>query len=52
MAKSVKPLSVSGKKYSQLGGYSAKVVGPGLQPELAAALVEAANFSLAWFGAK
>ena len=45
--KSSKPLSVSGKKYSQRGGYSAKVVGPGLQPGLATALVEAANFSLA-----
>ena len=42
--KPVKPLSVSGKKYSQRGGYSAKVVGPGLHPGLAAALVEAANF--------
>ena len=42
-----KPLSVSGKKYSQRGGYSAKLVGPGLQPGLATALVEAANFSLA-----
>ena len=45
--KPVKPLSVSGKKYSQRGGYLSKVVGPGLQPKLAAALVEAANFSLA-----
>ena len=42
-----KPLSVSGKKYSQRGGYSAKLVGPGLQPGLATAFVEAANFSLA-----
>ena len=46
-SKGKKPLSVSGKKYSQRGGYSAKVVGPGLQPGLATALVEAANFSLA-----
>ena len=45
--KPVKPVSVSGRKYSQRGGYSSKVVGPGLQPKLAAALVEAANFSLA-----
>ena len=45
--KSGKPLSVSGKKYSQRGGYTARVVGPGLQPGLATALVEAANFSLA-----
>jgi hypothetical protein len=45
--KPMKQLSVSGKKYSQRGGYSAKVVGPGLQPGLTAALVEAANFSLA-----
>jgi hypothetical protein len=44
--KPVKPLSVSGRKYSQRDGYSSKVVGPGLQPKLAAALVEAANFSL------
>ena len=42
-----KLLSVSSKKYSQRGGYSAKLVGPGLQPGLATALVEAANFSLA-----
>jgi hypothetical protein len=45
--KLMKPLSVGGKKYNQRGGYSAKIVGPGLQPGLAAALVEAANFSLA-----
>jgi hypothetical protein len=42
--KSGKPLSVRGMKYSQRGGYTARVVGPGLQPELATALVEAANF--------
>jgi hypothetical protein len=45
--KAVKPVSVSGRKYSQRGGYSSKVVGPGPQPKLAAALVEAANYSLA-----
>ena len=44
--KPVKPVSVSGRKYSQRGGYSSKVVGPGPQPKLAAALVEAANYSL------
>ena len=45
--KTVKPVSVDGRKYSQRGGYSSKLVGPGLQPKLAAALVEATNYSLA-----
>jgi hypothetical protein len=45
--KTVKAVSVDGRKYSQRGGYSCKLVGPGLQPKLAAALVEAANYSLA-----
>jgi site-specific recombinase XerD len=43
----VKPVSVDGRKYSQRGGYSSNLVGPGLHPKLAAALVEAANYLLA-----
>ena len=42
-----KPVRVTGLKYSRRGGFSGKCLGPGLQPQLAAALVEAANFSLA-----
>lgn len=42
-----KPMTVSGLKYSQRGGYHCKITGPSLQPQLAKALVEAANHSLA-----
>ena len=41
------PIAVSGSKYSMRGGFSIKHLGPGLQPELASALVGAANHSLA-----
>ena len=41
------PVTVSGLKYGMRGHYSSKVLGPGIQPALAKALVEAANFSLA-----
>ena len=40
------PVRVSGLKYGMRGCYSSKVLGPGIQPSLARALVEAANFSL------
>ena len=41
-----KPVSISGMKYSRRGGFNCKVLGPGVQPKLAKALVEAANHSL------
>ena len=40
-------VTVSGLKYGLRGQYHSKVLGPGIQPSLAKALVEAANFSLA-----
>ena len=41
------PVTVSGLKYGLRGQYHPKVLGPGIQPSLAKALVEAAIFSLA-----
>ena len=41
------PVTVSGLKYSMRGGYTSRMIGPGIQPSCAQALVDAANHSLA-----